>query len=133
MTSVNAASRGRRFSPNGKETTALDRTAAIATRRYFLDPGIEPPTLSIAIGKPEADELGYTKCSYTFSGAINRTQFASGVDEIHALVSALAMAGTDLDCLNQEMFGGKLQWEAGPATSSLPTIRDHWPFKMAEP
>jgi hypothetical protein len=106
--------------------------AVVATRSYFLEGESERPILTVTIGRPEADRPGYFRCAYSFSGAFNWTHFAAGVDEIHSLISALAMAGTDLSVLNEESYGGKLRWEAGSADASLPTIRDHWPFKLTD-
>jgi hypothetical protein len=102
----------------------------ILTRRYFSDsPELE---LIVSIEQPFQDESGYFRCNYHFGGADQRSRFVNGVDEMDALLTAFSMAGTELHFLNIEKFGGKLQWDAGPAESSLPTIGDHWPYKSRE-
>ena len=83
----------------------------------------------LSFERPCQGEPGSFRCRYRFSGAIEKDRTAFGGDELHSLIIALAMAGSDLELIAQEKYGGKLYWEAGEAKSSLPTIRDSWPFK----
>ena len=109
-----------------------DENTLIASRRYYIAPEGQGDQVVVSIAKPFRDEGGYFRCGYVFSGSTKIERYASGVDELHAILMALAMAGTDLEQLNVDKYGSKLVWEAGPAKSSLPTIRDHWPFRQGE-
>jgi hypothetical protein len=101
----------------------------IATRRYYVEPPDGDVELTLSIERPEQEEPpGYYRCGYHFTGAEQATRFAAGVDELHALISALEMAGAHLDHLNEHKYEGRLQWDGGSAKSSLPTICNHWPF-----
>jgi len=103
----------------------------IATRRYYADPTSEEPEVIVSLERPFQSEPGFCRCIYHLTGIKQVTRYSEGVDEFHALVSALAMAGTDLQYLNEQSYGGMLRWDGGPAESSLPTTRDHWPFNKA--
>jgi hypothetical protein len=101
----------------------------IASRRYYADPAADGLEIVVSIEQPFQDESGYFECGYRILGAENKIRYAAGGDGIHALIMALAQAGSLLQYLNEQKYDGKLRWDGGPAESSLPTVRDHWPFK----
>jgi hypothetical protein len=105
--------------------------SVIASRRYYSEPEGSGLTFLVSFERPSQDEPGSFQCRYIFSGAEQLQRCAYGVDELHALIVAFAMAGSDLEAIAQDRYGGKLYWEAGPAMSSLPTLRDNWPFKQS--
>ncbi len=112
---------------NGSDTV-------IATRRYYTEPEGEGDEIVLSFERPVQEESGYFRCVYRFTGAIKRERWAGGADGLDALMSALAMAGTDLDHIDAERYGNKLMWDFGKANNSLPTIEDHWPHaKRGEP
>src|ERR1017187_10410572 len=95
----------------------------VATRRYYAGPSSEDCVIVVSIRQSFKDDTGYCECAYQFDGAEQRTRSASGIDELGALINALAMIGTDLEHLNRQKYGGRLRWVGGAADSSLPTIR----------
>ena len=103
----------------------------IATRRYYTAPEGEGEEILLSIERPFQDESGYFRCVYRFTGAVQRDRWAAGVDELSALIYALSMAGTELQGFDDEKFGKKLIWDAGPASGSLPTVSDNWPFNKS--
>ena len=54
------------------------------------------------IARPRADESGYPRCDFSFEGLEQTSKFAIGVNDIHSLICALAMIGSELDILNRE-------------------------------
>ena len=84
----------------------------IATRMlYLVDEHGRKRPVSVFIGKPEPSEdaSGY-KCPYQVIGIGSQETFlARGSDSIQALQSALTLAGTVLQRLNEEVGGG-LVW-----------------------
>lgn len=103
-------------------------TSIIATRRYYVETPTDAPDVIVSIERPFQTDAGFYRCIYHFSGIKEVSRYSEGLDEFDALISTLAMAGTDLHFLNETSYGGLLRWDGGPAESSLPTIRDHWPF-----
>lgn len=105
-----------------------DEIRIVASRHYYTLPEGEGDEILLSIAQPVQDESGYYRCAYRFTGAVQMHRYAHSVDELGALITALVMAGTDLDFINEEQYGGRLQWDAGAAASSVPTIRDNWPL-----
>jgi hypothetical protein len=105
-----------------------ESTTIIAARRYYIEPPDGDLELVVSFERPVREPSGYYGCTYRFGGDHEETRHAGGGDEIHALVIALEMAGSYLDRLNERKYGGKLQWDGGSATGSLPTVCDHWPY-----
>jgi hypothetical protein len=105
-----------------------DLTTIILTRRYYTEPPDGDLEVIVSFGRPVREISGYHGCTYRFSGDHEVTRYAGGADEIDALISALEMAGTYLEHLNEHKYGGRLQWDFGSAKSSLPTISNRWPL-----
>ena len=103
----------------------------IAERTYYVEgPDRARQEIIVAIREPYQEESGYYQCGYSVDPpGVERGRFCAGVDAIQALVGAIEMAGTDLQFMNSEKYGGKLAWDAGPAEGSLPAIADGWRFR----
>jgi hypothetical protein len=132
MISASVVSLCQIYSQKGGDMINNEEGIVIATRRYFVELVSHRIELILTIERPFESQPGFFRCIYRLRGDEERTRYSEGVDELDALISTLSLAGTDLQYLNQQKYEGKLRWEAGPADSSLPTIRDHWPFSKPD-
>ena len=86
------------------------------------------PGHGVVMWRIRPSQICHFRCVYRFTGARQTDRWAAGADALDALMSALSMAGSQLRRLDSERYGQKLVWDCGPASDSLPTIEDHWPF-----
>lgn len=92
--------------------------SAIATRRYYHSDD-EAIQVILTFDLPVQSEPGFFRCAYHFEGDRDIHHEGPGLDEVHALVTALEMASTELYLMNERDYGGKLVWEGGPARIGL--------------
>src|SRR5689334_13341593 len=87
----------------------------VATRQlYYFDETNRKRIVSIFVGKPQpAENAGDYQCLFQVIGIGNQqTQVARGHDSIQALQSALILAATNLNHLNDKL-DRKLVWDGG--------------------
>jgi len=114
------------------QTGASSMNDLLAERLYYV-PGRSAPALTVRIYIPVRlpGQYASCRCELIRDGKAHGKD-VSGVDAIDALISCLAMVGTEVAGLNESVFAGELRWEASPCGGvglGFPTLNDHWPHK----
>lgn len=79
---------------------------------------------------PSKSDSGYYNFRYqiTWLGQTNSGEI-SGIDEIDALISGLAVIGSWVHGLNESTYAHRLAWDGSDGNDlGFPTIEHHWPF-----
>ena len=108
-----------------------DNAQRIGERRYYLK-GKSPneAEVVVSLSLPSKSDSGYYNCRYqiTWEGQTNSGEI-SGIDEIDAVISGLAVIGSWVYGLNESTYAHRLAWDGSDGNDlGLPTIEHHWPF-----